>query len=297
MAMTVRKRESAINIFLCYTVVNLKDRKFFEIKQVVNAYFFGVFMRIQYVSDLHLDHSNVELNVAGADVVVLAGDISSSPLYTADWIRTNIGEKKPVIYVAGNHEYDYHDIQSQDFSIMSALIDLPNVRFLENSSVVIDGVKFIGSTLWTGFDAFPEMGNISAMRALASRSISDFHTISNGNKNFTPEDASGLYHESKSYIFGELTKPFDGKRVVVTHFPPSRQCVHKMYRGNLLNPYFIANAEDLVIKSDLWIHGHTHSTVDKNVAGVKVLCNPRGYSRFFNMSENPAWNPNKIVKI
>lgn len=254
-------------------------------------------MRIQYMSDLHLDHSNIEVDVSTADVVVMAGDISSSPLFTADWIEKNIGLEKPVIYVAGNHEYDHHDIHEHDFSIMSALTSLPNVYFLENNSVVIDGVKFIGSTLWTGFDAFPEMGNISAMRNLASRSISDFHTIYNGNKWFTPEDASGLYHNARSYIFGELTKPFDGKRVVVTHFPPSRQCVHKMYRGNLLNPYFIANAEDLLVKSDLWIHGHTHSTIDKSIVGVKVVCNPRGYSQFFNMSENPAWNPNKIVKI
>lgn len=246
-------------------------------------------MKIQYISDLHLDHSNMELEETDSDVLVIAGDISSFPLFTADWIEKNVGNKKPVIYVAGNHEYDYNDIAEHDFKISRALSHLENVHFLNNRSVIIDGVKFIGSTLWTGFDAFPEMGSVQMLKDIAHTSICDFSSILNGQNKFSPSDAEKLFHESKSYIFSELSNSFDGKRVVVTHFPPSRVSLHKAYRGNILNPYFIANCEDLVLKSDLWIHGHTHTSVNTHHFGVKVLCNPRGYSKFFNMSENPNW--------
>lgn len=254
-------------------------------------------MKIQYVSDLHLDVSNIDINCDKADVLVIAGDLCSSPSYTHDWILENISNTKPVIYVSGNHEYDYQDISIHDKTIKESLADLPNVHYLNNESVVIDDVKFIGSTLWTGFDAFPEMGNISDIKRICARSISDFSVISNADKKFSPDDAMKLYKDAKSFIFSELTNSFEGKKVVVTHFPPTLKSLHKMYRDNLINPYFITNCEDLVVKSDLWIHGHTHTSVNANVYGVKVLCNPRGYSKLYNFSENPAWNPNKTVRI
>ena len=254
-------------------------------------------MKIQYVSDLHLDVSNLKLEFDNPDVLVIAGDVSASPLFTADWLEQNVPENLPVIYVAGNHEYDYRDIATHDYSIMSALTKLPNVHFLNNSSKVIKGVKFIGSTLWTGFNAFPEMGLVSKLKDIAQNSISDFKIIYNEDRPFSPEDASIIYKNSRAYIHGELNKPFEGKKVVVTHFPPTRKSIHKMYRGNILNPYFVAEAEDLVIKSDLWIHGHMHGSVNEHIMGVKVLCNPRGYSKVYNLSENPAWNPKKAIKI
>lgn len=254
-------------------------------------------MKIRYLSDLHLDHSNLKLEPSDADVLVLAGDISSSPLFVAEWLGKNVDKDLPVVYVPGNHEYDHRDIAIQDHNIISALRDLENVHFLNNKSIEINGVKFIGSTLWTGFDAFPEMGAVSDLKSISQKSVCDFQVIYKNDKPFCPDDAEELHKKSKSFIFGELSNPYEGKRVVVSHFPPSRVSLHKLYRGNILNPYFVSNAEDLVVKSDLWIHGHLHSSVNKSYGGVKILCNPRGYSQVYNLSENPAWDQKKIIRI
>lgn len=254
-------------------------------------------MKIQYVSDLHLDVSNIEIDASNSDVLVIAGDLSSDPSFAAMWIKKYIGSEKPVIYIPGNHEYDYRDIFYHDRKIIEALSELSNVHFLNNRSIVIDNVKFIGSCLWTGFDGFPELGSLEDLKSIAAKSVCDFYSIYNNEKPFSPDDASVLHKNSKLFLLNELSIPFDGKKVVVSHFPPSRQVVHKMYKGNLLNPYFVADAEDLLMKSDLWIHGHLHSSINKKINGVKLISNPRGYSKYFNMSENKDFNPNKIIKI
>ena len=46
----------------------------------------------------------------------------------------------------------------------------------------------------------------------------------------------------------------------------------------------------------LWVHGHTHDSFDYEVAGTRVLCNPRGYARD-GVNENAAFDPALVVSI
>ena len=49
--------------------------------------------------------------------------------------------------------------------------------------------------------------------------------------------------------------------------------------------------------SDYWVHGHTHSTFDYEIEGTKVVCNPRGYSKLFNLSQNENFNKELTIEI
>ena len=61
------------------------------------------------------------------------------------------------------------------------------VHFLENDQVIIDGVRFLGCTLWTNFKLFGE--ELKQLCMLEGRSyLNDFRVITNGEKNFSPED-------------------------------------------------------------------------------------------------------------
>jgi len=60
-------------------------------------------MKIQVMSDLHLEFGAFEIPRTDADVIVLAGDIHVG-IKAIDWIKN---QTKPVIYVLGNHEYYY----------------------------------------------------------------------------------------------------------------------------------------------------------------------------------------------
>ena len=76
------------------------------------------------------------------------------------------------------------------------------------------------------------------------------------------------------------------KRVVITHHTPSMKSVPAKYEGQLINAYFSSDLDSLVEKSDMWIHGHTHTSFDYKIKNARVICNPRGYSMYQDKQEN-----------
>ena len=48
--------------------------------------------------------------------------------------------------------------------------------------------------------------------------------------------------------------------------------------GEALNAAFVSNLSELLLKADLWIHGHVHDSFDYRVAGCRLVANPRGYA-------------------
>lgn len=59
-------------------------------------------MKLHILSDLHLENEGFTIPETNADVIVLAGDIHEGTR-AIPWIKEQTD--KPVIYVAGNHEY------------------------------------------------------------------------------------------------------------------------------------------------------------------------------------------------
>ena len=59
-------------------------------------------MKLQILSDIHLEFGPFKIPKTDADVIILAGDIHIGTA-AVDWIKSQT--KKPVLYVAGNHEY------------------------------------------------------------------------------------------------------------------------------------------------------------------------------------------------
>lgn len=102
------------------------------------------------ISDLHLEHGEpfVVKKIDGVEYLILAGDIGSFKSHLP-FIKDACTKYK-VIYILGNHEfYGYSLKEVRDFW---KSVQLENFYFLDNSSVVIDGIRFIGTTLWTDFD-------------------------------------------------------------------------------------------------------------------------------------------------
>lgn len=253
-------------------------------------------MKIQIASDLHLEmiqdvHHGYRViePVPDADVLVLAGDIGASEtalLAFEDW-------PVPVVYVTGNHEF-YRQDYAQTRKMLEnfgALLPLIGKRFhyLENSDVVIAGVRFLGATLWTDYALY---GDVATGMRVAGNSISDHHAITFDGHPFTPADALVLHQASRTWLKERLAEPFAGKTVVVTHHCPSRYSVHARYGSNPLNAAFASDLADLMEddKAAMWIHGHTHSSFDYSLRGTRVVCNPAGYARNVHVSD-----PAKIV--
>ncbi|MFQ6006762.1 MAG: metallophosphoesterase, partial [Woeseia sp.] len=230
-------------------------------------------MKLHVLSDLHTEFGDLNPLETDADIVVLAGDIGVGT-GGIEWAARQFSEE-PVIYVPGNHEYYHHDI-----GITAELKSgaPANIHVLDQDDYEVDGVRFLGTTLWTDFRLNGE-GEAWFSRQKAKRSIDDFTAIRNGDRRFTPEDSVRLHETGKAWLVGKLQKKFHGRTVVVTHHLPATPSIASQYKNDPLNPAFASRLESIIeeYQPDLWIHGHTHVRCDYEIFGTRVVCNPRGY--------------------
>lgn len=248
-------------------------------------------MKIQILSDLHTEFEPYTVKVVEeADVLVMAGDFTVAGLLDDLEILAHT-IKKPIVYVAGNHDYYYGVFERVNERLQHLGSYLPNFYFLNNRCVEIGNTRFIGSTLWSNFDL---ARNPREFAYHARSMVGDFMVIKKSStRTFTPDDCSKLNEESRQFLKREVNASFTGKKAVITHFLPSPISIHPRFKGNYLNPYFCCDCENSIGGSiSIWIHGHTHESIDYVHKGTHVIANPRGY---FN--ENRTFNDRFVVEI
>jgi Icc-related predicted phosphoesterase len=260
--------------------------------------------KIALGSDLHIEFGDFTLINEGADILVLAGDIMIAQYlydHTYESIQKSIdlgnklGERqleaikyrsflkqasaqfKHVIMIAGNHEF-YHGRWYQTIDTMrEECQQYPNIYFLENATKEIDGVLFVGATLWT------DMNNDDwHTKHQVKTGMSDFRIIKNereGYRSITPDDVIIRHRKSLEFIkttIANATKP----TVVVTHHLPSDLSISDQYKSRyLMNGAYRSNLENFILDSNinLWLCGHTHEKHTYQLGNTTVVCNPRGY--------------------
>jgi len=231
-------------------------------------------VKVQVLSDIHLETCGYTPAQTDADVVVLAGDIHIGRAGVG-WIKKHFPEK-PVLYVAGNHEFYGNSVPALLNELRGA-VEGSNICLLENESIQIGDFTFLGCTLWTDFKAW---ANPKEAMLAAGRSISDFNVIRGRADWFTPEDSVKLHGQSVNWLKEELQKNRPEKTVVVTHHAPSEKSVPPQHVGDILNGAFVSPLDDFVKESGvpLWVHGHTHHCVDYKIGKTRVFSNQRGYA-------------------
>ena len=251
-------------------------------------------MRIQILSDLHLSRGGLEVPRTGAPLVVLAGDVAR-PRDAIPWAARI---DRPVLYVPGNHEF-YGSAPGATLREIAALAAGTNVTVLDDAEVVVEGVRILGSTLWTDF--LLDGDGEARERAMdeAQRLVHDFTRIREDDGSpFTPASSAARFARHAAWLARRLGEPHDGPTVVITHHAPARGSVHPRFAGSPLNACFVSALGRLMgaERVQLWIHGHTHDGVDYDVAGTRVLCNPRGYAKD-GVNENAAFDPALCVEV
>lgn len=235
-------------------------------------------MKIITYSDLHLEfgYNFRPPKDSDADLMVLAGDIITfrnfKPL---GWMLREW--RKPVLYVAGNHEY--YTVRPMDAGALAfrewLAKNYPNVTFLQDAAVTIDGVNFFGGTMWTDFSDVDR-----AAMARAEHGMNDYTQIMLPNGQFMKPADTVAFHFS---FVENLTRWFEddlpGKRVVITHHAP----VINPRSEHSDSPYMPAyNSLDMlpIIKTyqpTLWVYGHTHECDDQMVGATRIISNQHGY--------------------
>jgi Icc-related predicted phosphoesterase len=207
-----------------------------------------------------------------ADIAIVAGDLA-----VAKGLRSALellAERYPhVIYVAGNHDY-YHS-SLEEVECLRRTLGLENVHWLEDEVVEVAGVRFVGCTLWFG-----------RHRAELECGISDFEVIADIRRWVIRKNAQSL-----EFLRGSVTPD----SVVVTHHLPSLRSIVPRYRDSALNCFFACpQAEEIILKKSprLWIHGHTHDSLDYRLGQTRVFCNPLGYA---GVEVNPFFKTDEAI--
>ena len=252
-------------------------------------------LKIKYMSDLHneFDNGNVFMpNSDDCDVLVLAGDITVGAYETISALGKYAQKFKHVIFVFGNHEFYNHDIWDVREALSAPDVLPSNVHVLDNASVMIDDVLFIGSTLWA--DMLPE-----AFHSMNDSRIIWDHTEVGAYSTFVGrvsiETIKAMHKAAKRFIH-EAVYQDARKIVVVTHHTPSFASIGDRYKDDTtMNTGYATNIlEEFKGFVDLWIHGHTHHCVDYVEHGIRVVSNQRGYVGYELAT---GFDPDKVITI
>jgi Calcineurin-like phosphoesterase len=263
-------------------------------------------MKIQVISDLHLEHRTPPvLHNAGSEVLILSGDIAvahhiyrhpsghlpnnaenaqRAQRYRDFFAHVNHNWSQ-VIYVAGNHEHYSGRWDRTVPTLREELSNYPRIHFCDQDKVVIDDVVFLGVSLWTDFNGGDRV-DMLAMRDL----MNDYHQITEKQArdgldvyhNLRPETTYHKHHSDLEWLRTQLSLD-KRKTVVVGHHCPSHSSIHHTYqqpRYTTMNGAFTSNLDEFILDHPhiaLWTHGHTHHVFDYQIGHTRVVCNPMGY--------------------
>jgi len=211
-------------------------------------------MKLQILSDLHLGAHGMDTPISDADVVILAGDIAR-PRFAVEWA---LGFNKHVLYVPGNHEFYGSSLVATTEELKRITVNT-SIHILDNQRLELDGVRFLGSTLWTDFLAAGGGGDRKYAMVQSLSFNHDFKRIRQGDDPagplFQPQDSAELFSTNSKWLDEQLAQSFAGPTVVITHHAPSLQSVHPRFSGSPLNVNFVSDAEWLMAgkRVDLWI--------------------------------------------
>lgn len=188
-------------------------------------------MNFELISDIHLNDDTFIQNdffESKSDVLVLAGDICEYhqiPKYY-EFFETLSKNWKTVLYVLGNHEFYFGQIDKVSNVIKHHLKELKNIIILDNETITINNVCFVGSTLWAGM----YNGYYKCMDVCTSQ-INDFKYIISEYppKKITDIQILKLFHDSVAFIQTSLDNINNKKIVVITHFSPSLMSIHPKF--------------------------------------------------------------------
>jgi hypothetical protein len=261
-------------------------------------------MKLQLLSDLHLETEDFDPAPApGAELLVLAGDIDSS----WDGLARFTGWPVPVLFVAGNHEFDGRELDAAWPALRAHCTQL-GLRLLEREAMLLRGadgrvIRFVGSIRWCDFELFGPPGSVEHERA--RRAGGYFQRVMRATRGGAAFDADAVRDEAlacRDWLAEALEAPATGRweaTVAITHFAPSFRSADPRYGRQPGTASFCNADDDLIPHADLWLHGHLHCRHDYRVARPgrapsRVVCQARGLA---DKGEDEGFDPLRVIEV
>lgn len=247
----------------------------------------------RYMSDLHMDVAKFNMHECKDDettVLLLAGDLAEGK-FARKFIEDCSARFRHVMYTPGNHEFFNREYYALINDWKEVADKIENFTFLQDESVMIDDVKFMGGTMWTDLRGrcpnamnryqfgLNDCKRIKIVNPeLDSRKM--YKTMKKKGRFWLAEDSVQAFEKTVDFFKNELNSNRGGKNVVMSHHCPSILGLHPHYRKTSdLNDSYYADVEYLFEDYDIsaWVHGHTHHSQVYDINGVPVYSNARGY--------------------
>ena len=255
-------------------------------------------MKIRVLSDIHFEFYTVNdltekfiqeilpENDDSDTILIMAGDMCTFNKTETFKKFLDCVHKRfhTILYVIGNHEY-YHSNYTLDQN-HTLFDEYKNLKILNNKSIIINDVKFVGSTLWS------DCNNKNPIFInKVEQGLNDFWVIARNIKekrvrfdvNYMLEE----FDKGIKFIASEIENS-KHKTVVITHHAPSFESVDEQFKGSDINGGFGSELSEFILahEPDIWIHGHMHNSSDYMIGGTRVIANPRGYPRLHQMVQH-----------
>lgn len=235
------------------------------------------------ISDLHAETwPNFDwAGLATSPYCVVAGDVARDRSVVINALR-HLGQcYQAVFYVDGNdeHRYHLHELSNSYADLVRQLRKIPNVVYLQDNVVVVDGVAIVGTNGWWTYDFDP---SIDAEQS--SLWFQDYAKV-NGT---VAKTVGRMARTDSTYMINSVkrlqTHNDVSKIVCVTHtVPDSRLVAHDIgladtLRFNTMGNSFMMHtlSADTENKMHTWCFGHYHGSVDQIRQGVRFVNNCRG---------------------
>jgi Icc-related predicted phosphoesterase len=232
-------------------------------------------MKIQIISDLHNEFGIFNHKFEDIDLLIIPGDLNLG-IKGISWLKETVKDI-PVIYVLGNHEY-YKGSYPKTLNHVKSCSGGTNIHILENESVVINGITFHGTTMWTDFGLF---GNPKVYGSICQGKMNDYKLIrlDPSYSRLRSIDTFRMHKESLNWLEKSLIASETRLNIVVTHHAPSVKSLPDKLKVDITSSAYASDLEEFILKykPDYWIHGHIHTPSDYKIGGTRVICNPRGY--------------------
>lgn len=215
-------------------------------------------------------------------ILLLAGDIGSFSVPNLRPFLKDCSELyRHVIYILGNHEYYSYDgldmisiekVATDTANWINDEVGRANFHFLNKSSVVLDGVKYLGATLWANIDDY--------QRDIIELKINDYKLINRPDGSvITADDTIEIHKSHVEWLTSELSDK-DTPTVIITHHLPTKKLQHEKYAiyGNVASSFYTDLEYLMQDNVRLWVCGHTHSYVKSKVSDTLLITSPFGYA-------------------
>ncbi len=253
-------------------------------------------LRLQLASDLHLElneqtDQQVPFRVLpDVDLVVLAGNVGGC-MRGMEFAR---GLKVPVLYVPGTQEHAGLEVDQTTMVMKFEAIN-SRVKVLQSNSVVIGGVRFLGTTLWPDFGTPAHPGRL----ALAMAPYEDIRHKANP----IPYAALLWHHNCAiAWLAKRLAQPFKGPTVVVSHHPPHPKSTPLQGPMDPIAPTNRTRLTKLIESAALWLHGGVSAACDYRIGATRVVSNPfgspadRDYTYSVALDSN-RYDPEQVIDV